>query len=1036
MAQKNNIARSFNYFLHTLLFFLILLQGMPLYGQKTGIRGHVKSSLGEALPGATVAIKGTTIGTITDLSGNFTLEINPDTHDTLVVSFVGYLSQLVEIGNNRFFEISLDEENLLIDELVVIGYGIQKKADLTGSVSSIDMEDLSRVPVAGIDQALQGLASGVTVTQNTGAPGEGVKVRIRGVGSINSGNSPLYIVDGIPTEDAMNSLSSNDIESLSILKDAASAAIYGSRANNGVVLITTKKGKAGKPGVQLNAMSGIQVHGPLTEMADKYEYAEIYNEAARNDNEDIESELLKRKLISDSLIETSSNVNHLEEIFRPAWIHDYNLSVNGGNEKNSFLISGSYFNQEGILLNSNYERYSAKVSLTSKTKRRLSIGSNMNFSKTTTNIVGSSGDGYGGNGGSAVRYAFFRCPTIPVYDENGDYTDLPDQSDLFGDGYNPVGLLENTLNKKGTYRAFGDVFATVDLLDGLSFTSRFGVDQYSYNQRRFNKTWGTNDRINNPNSLTVSDGLFTSWTWNNVLNYYLDLNDIHHFNIMAGTEAIKENGYNNETTEKDYTDQDPNVVYLGNGQGSISTSETRWGCGLLSFFTRLNYDYNGKYLISATLREDGSSRFAEGKRWGTFYSASAGWRIDREPFMESIDFVSQWKIRAGVGFIGNQDIGYYAYTDQISSGYNYSFGDISQDGYATSAFGNENVQWETSSQYDIGTDITLFQGQLNLTVDYYLKITRDMLTQESLPTSAGYSDPAWVNSGEIWNSGLEVEASYQKIMGDFRFITTVNISTLKNEVKDLASPIYGGRIDNGVYATKTEEGYPVGSFYLYEMEGIFQNEKEIVTHAYQGEDIKPGDVMFKDQDGNGIINANDRVHVGSAIPEFTAGFNFNAGYKNIDMVVFFQGAFGQEIYYQVATDIEGFYRPFNVTQRYYDERWTGEGTSNKQPRASWDAKSNNAKPSTRFLEDGSYLRLKSLQVGYTLPAKLSQKLSLEKCRIYFSGLNLWTWTRYPGLDPEMTTSDNSTSEGDRAAGIDWGTYPSAVAYNLGLQISF
>jgi len=998
------------------------------------LQGHITDQSGQGLPGVTIVYKGTTIGTISDISGNFTLPHKDE--KTLVISFIGFKTQEIPIGKNKFLSIKMEESHKLIDEVVAVGYGIQKKADLTGSVSSVNTNSLSKTTVAGIDQALQGLASGVTVSQNTGAPGEGVSVRIRGVGSINSENSPLYIVDGIPTEDAMNNISASDIESISILKDAASAAVYGSRANNGVVLITTKKGKAGKTHFEFNLLNGIQKHGPLTEMCNTNQYIELYNEAADNDNEDISSEILKRDLIDDSYAETLPDINHLEAIFRNANLQSYHLSASGGNEKTKYLLSGSYYNQEGILLNSDYDRYSGKASINSQAENWLKIGTNLNISKASTNIVGSSGDGYGGNGGSAVRYALFRCSAIPIYDENGDYVDEPDEIGFFGDGYNPVGLLKNTYNKRNTYRFFGDISGTISFLKNLDLTSHFGIDHYSYNQRRFNKTWGTNDRINNPNSLTVTNEQYNSWTWNNVIHYSFDIKKDNHFSIMIGSESVKEEIANNSTTEKDFPDQDINVVYLGNGQGSISLSDTKNTSDLLSFFARINYNYKSKYLLSGTIREDGSSRFAKGNRWGTFYSGSAGWRIDKENFMKNVDFLSQWKLRAGVGFIGNQNIGYFAYSDHINSGYNYSFGGISQDGYAMSAFGNEDVKWETSNQYDIGTDIVLFKGKFNFSIDYFRKTTKNMLTKESLPTSAGYADPAWVNNGEILNTGFDFDAGYQEKRGDFSYKINANFSTLKNEVKQLNAPITGGRIDNGVYATKTEEGYPVGSFYLYKQEGIFQNETEIITHAYQGEDIEPGDVKFEDANKDGIIDSEDRVHVGSAIPKMTMGLNFQAKYKNIDFTAFFQGAFGQKIYYQVATDIEGFYRAFNVTKRYYDERWTGEGTSNSQPRASWDAKSNNCKPSTRFLENGSYLRLKTLQIGYSLPQRTIQRLFIENCRIYFSGLNLWTLTKYPGLDPEMTTSDNSSSEGDRASGIDWGTYPSAISYNIGIQLTF
>ncbi len=1015
---------------------VFLLTVLQIWAQPETIRGTVTDNEGGPVPGANLYIKGTISGTTSDMEGNFSFAHPVSPSDTLVVSFIGYQSQEIHIGEQRQFNIVLAPEEQTIEELVVIGYGKQKKADLTGSVSTIQVEDLARVPVANLNEGLQGLSAGVRVSQTTGAPGEGISVRVRGIGSINSSNAPLYIVDGVPTKDAMNNISPNDIASISVLKDASSTAIYGSRANNGVVLITTKQGREGETVVNFDALLGVQTHGYLTPMTNKDQYVELYNEAAENDNQFVENEILKRPLISDSLAATLPDVNHLEEIFRPALQQQYSLSASGGNAQNQYLISGNYYNQEGILLNSDYERYSGKISINSQATQNVKIGTNINVSSTTRNIVGSSGDGYGGNGGSAVRYAFFRTPAIPVYDDEGNYVDLPEHTNFFGDGYNPVGLLEQTHNKRDEYRVFGDLSATIDLASNVKITSQLGLDHYAANQRRFDRNWGTNDRINNPNVLTASDEHFNSWMWNSVMEYRPDLGTGHQLTMTLGMEAIRETWYYNSASERDFKDQSMDVVYWGNGQGTISADESSWASTLLSFFARANYNYQGQYLFSATIREDGSSRLAPGNQWGTFYSGSAGWRIDKEPFMENVAVISQWKLRASVGYIGNQDIGYYAYSDQIVPGYNYPFGGVSRDGYAMSVFGNQNVRWETSNQFDIGTDVEFLRGKILLTLNYYQKYTKDMLTKESIPTSAGYADPAWINSGKVLNSGIESEIMLRHKKGDFSYRLTANFSTLHNEVLELKNPIYGGRIDNGVYATKTEKGYPIGSFFLYEMEGIFQNEVEIVTHAYQGSDIKPGDVKFKDQNGDGTIDSEDRVHVGSAVPDFIGGLSFNAEYKNFDAYLFLQGVYGQEIYYQIATDIEGFYRPFNLTMRYYNERWTGEESSNTQPRASWAAKSNNARASTRFLEDGSYLRLKALQIGYNFPENWLKRISVEHLRIYFSGLNLYTLTGYPGLDPEMTTSNNSASEGDRAANIDWGTYPRSVSYNIGLQLKF
>lgn len=1027
--------------LHKNIFFILFigLFSIPVNSnaQSKIITGKVTNLDGIELIAVTVAVKGTTIGAITSFAGDFSLNIPADIKEpVLIISYAGYEALEVRVGSTLHFNIQLEEKREQLDEVVVVGYGTQRKVDLTGSVSSVNMSKMETLPLAGVDQALQGKVAGVNITQNTGAPGEGVSVRIRGVGSINSSNSPLYIVDGVPTTNALNNLAVSDIESISVLKDAASAAIYGSRANNGVILITTKKGSSGKTIVIFNSQFGIQRHGSLTKMTNKDEYVEIYNEAANNDNAFVTNEILKRPLISPEYAATLSDVNHLNEIFQNAIIQNHSLSVSGGNDKTRYLLSASQFGQEGIILNSGYQRTIGKINISTDAFEWLQIGANINISVDENNIVGSSGDGYGGNGGSVVRYAFFRTPAIPVYDKNGEFVDLPDEPGFFGDGYSPVGLAMNQRNVRKETRVFGNLNATIKIADNLNLVSTLGIDKADFNQRRFDKNWGTYNRINNPNTLTVIDGEMMNWSWSNALTYQARLPEDHNLSVMLGTELIKGSIYRNSASEKDYPDQEANLVYLGNGQGPTTASESQDGYALASIFGRSNYSYKNKYLVSAVIREDGSSRFSPGNRWGTFYSLSTGWRIDREEFFENVSLINILKLRASFGAIGNQEVGYYAYSDQISPNYNYPFGGVSSDGYATSVYGNADIQWETSNQFDIGIDMSLLNNRLNFTADYFYKVTSNMLTQEPIPPSGGSIEPAWVNKGKILNSGFEFELNVKQAYENGRFSVSGILAILNNRVLELDAPISGARIDNGVYATLTEVGYPVGSFYLYEMEGIFQNNIEIITHAFQGDKIRPGDVMYKDQNGDGIIDENDRIHFGSAIPDFTLGLNVTAQYKAFDFALFTQGSYGNEIYFQIATDIEGFYRPFTVTKRYYDERWTGEGTSNTQPRASWSAKANNTKPSTRFLENGSYLRLKNLQIGYTMPTELSNKFFIERMRVYLMGQNLLTFTNYPGLDPEMTVSDNSTAEGDRAAGIGWGTYPAAVSLSIGLQLTF
>ncbi len=1033
----------------SLIIGLLLLFALVQAFSQTTVTGIVKSTKGETLIGVNVSVKGSTRGTITDLDGKFSLTIPADIIDpTLVFGYVGYSGQEIKVGTTRNFEIALTEEIQQLNEVVVVGYGVQKKIDLTGSVSMVDGSKLDKFAVSGVDQALQGRAAGVSVTQNTGAPGEGVSIRIRGTGSIYSNNEPLYVIDGIPTKDplALNSISTNDIESITILKDAASAAIYGSRANNGVVLVTTKKAKKGDGKIEIKVQTGVQTHGPLIPMVNTAQYVDIYNTAVNNDNPYLNS-LVKRPLISPALAATLPDVNHLAEIFRVAPTQTYDLSVSGGNEKTTYNLSASYFNQDGIIYNSGFSRATGRANVNSVVNDWLTVNGNMNIYHTSNDIIASNGDGWGGNGSNPVRYAFFRTPALATYDSTGNFTDFPKRPELFGDGYNPLGVAKKTHNTKlddGYNLKFNSI---IKLSEHLSFISNAGLDYNASNQRRFSENWGTNLRINNPNGLGIDNNFSSTWTVNNVFSYNNTFGEGHNISITAGEETIKATSYFESSQVSNIPNQTLSLVYLSNGLGIRTSGEGKSGNTLQSFFGRINYDYKGKYLLSAVLREDGTSRFAPKNQWGSFYSGSVGWVISDEDFFKNIKIIDRWKVRAGYGLNGNQDIpNWYAYTDLLAPQQNYPFSGIVNNGYAPSQLGNMDVKWETATQFDVGTDISFWKGMLTITVDYFNKVTHNMLVQQPLPPSVGYnavSGEPWINNGEILNRGFDFEAEHKNRIGDFGYSISANIATLHNEVLKMNGAIN----DLAFQFTRTEVGYPIGSFYMYKMEGIYQSELDIVKHAHQGNDlsitgqagdIRPGDVMYVDVNGDGKIDQKDITHVGSPIPTLTGGLNLSCDYKGIDLALFFQGAYGDKIYFQASRDIEGFYRPFAVTERYYTNQWTGPGTSNTQPIASWSDSQNNTLTSTRFLQDGSYVRLKNVQIGYTLPNSFILKAHLKKVRIYVSGTNLLTLTKYTGLDPEMTTNNNvAVGQGvDIVRNVDWGTFPTAISYNVGIDVTF
>ncbi len=996
----------------------------------TRITGKVITDNGQPLAGATVTVKNTSIVTSTDANGSFSLMV-PDAA-TLVITFLGFESQEVIVGNKTQLTIVMDAVSDALNEVVVIGYSTQKKKDLTGSVSIINSKDIASIPVGGIDQIMQGKAAGVAITQSSGAPGEGISVNIRGVGSINS-NKPLYIIDGIPTTDGINEISPNDIESINILKDASSAAIYGARATNGVVIVTTKRGSSGKAKFNFNGYSGVQTSGNLIKMANTSQYVNAYNTAAVNDG---------RAQIPVSISENLPDVNWLKEVLTPAMQHNLNFSVSGGTENSQYIFSTNYFKQDGLIINSGFDRFNLRTAVNSSISKFFKVGSNVNLSYSKTRQVGSSGDGFGnGNpGASIVRYALFRTPATPVFNENGQYVDLPTKPNYFGDGINPVALADSYNKNYNKYSVLGNGFAELSPVKNLKIKSDFGLNLILTDFKQFNKTFGIDRFWNASGSIGQSNENQLNFNWTNTALYDLLLGEKNVFNFLIGTELIKNKVSAFSASRSNFVNQEPNFQYLDNGSPLLSQN----GGGsahsaLFSGFGRVSYQYNNRYLASLNFRRDGSSRLSPDNRYGNFYSGSVGWKIDQESFMQNISLISTMKLRASIGQLGNQEIGNYPYTSIIQPQSFYPFGGVANQGVSIVSKGNPDVRWETSTQTNIGLDLGILQNALTLTADYYIKNTSDLLIQLPEPSSAGSAGAPTVNAGKAQNKGLELELSYRnKIGNNWNYNVAGNMAMLHNEMISLAggAPLAGARIDNQYYATLTAVGHPIGAFYLLQQEGVFQNAAEVFSHAYQGPGIVPGDVMYKDVNKDGLINEDDRTFVGSPLPKFTFGLNGNIQFKSFDLNLFFQGVSGNKLYNQVLTDIEGFYRPFNLTERVVTNSWTGEGTSNTYPRLSWTGASNNKRPSTRFLEDGSYLRLKNVQLGYQLKDKVLSHIGISSMRVYASGQNLLTFTKYSGLDPEMYTNNNSSGDGARAVGIDWGTYPSARTITIGLNANF
>ncbi len=700
-----------------ILLVMILSATMSLFAQRV-VEGTVADAKsGETLIGVTIQIKGTISGTTTDIDGKYRL-VSDQLTDTsvLMFSYIGYTTIEQVLGSRTKLDIQLNSGQVMLDELVVIGYGSAKKRSVLGAVTKVNNKELTMLPVADVAQALQGRAAGVQVTQNTGAPGEGVSVRIRGAGSINSGNEPLYIVDGIPTANALQILTPGDIENISVLKDASSAAIYGSRANNGVVLITTKKGVKGKTRVTYHGQTGFQKATRLTKMVNTADYVTVYNEAAVNDNSYITGDVPHRDLITTEDAAKFSDINYVKELLQTAPVNSHEISLSGGNESTNYLLSMSYFNQKGIIAGSGYARGTARLDVNTEASKWLTVGLSMLTGLSSNDIIGSSGDGAGGNGGSVIRYAFFRNPAIPIRFPDGTFVDRPAEyfgaqkyDSFLGDGYNPIGMAALNENNRKDDNYLGKAYFTAKITKELNFTTNLGLDYRNSYSRRFDPTWGTMDRINAKNNLSIGNESTSNISVNSVFNYETKYGESHTFSAMAGFEAIKNSGKGLYASDMDFPIQQKELIYIGNGLGVKVSSQNEYASTLASFFGRASYDFKGKYYVSGTLRRDGSSKFSGDNKWGTFYSLSAGWVMKAENFLKDVSWLTNLKLRAGYGAIGNQDIGLYAYSDRISPYYNYPFGGVVNSGYAQSALGNADLKWETSYQYNGGIDAELYE---------------------------------------------------------------------------------------------------------------------------------------------------------------------------------------------------------------------------------------------------------------------------------------------------------------------------------------
>ncbi len=992
------------------LLILLLFSALPLSAQnKKTITGTILDEKGESIIGASVAIKGTANGTITDIDGKFFLDVNEN--DILAVSYIGFLSQEISVAGKTDFQITMKENAEMLDEVVVIGYGVMRKRDLTGAVSSIDSKSMQDKPVANIGEALQGKASGVQII-NSGAPGSNVSIRIRGISTINN-SEPLLVIDGVPTDLSLNALNMDDVQTVDVLKDASATAIYGSRGANGVVLITTKKGKSGDGVVSFSANWGIQEATSMPDMLNASQFASYHNDMIANyagtEN------LMQRPDFADPTT-WGKGTDWMDELFGTSLIQNYSLSYSGGTDKSNYYVSAGILDQEGIVTNTSYRRYTVQFNGESKVKSWLKFGNNVTLSHDNKK-----------QGSYSIRDAMAAQPTQPVYNEDGTYSGPGNPAYWYGDIKNPLGNAKvNSQTTKG-YNLLGNVFAEINLFDRVTFKTLGGIDFKFWDNTNFNPKYDWKP-IPQPESYRYeASNKSLTYLWDNTLTYIETFNKNHHLNVMIGSSA-QNNVYNqmNAGVQGFLSDKN-NQLSNGLNQPTVGGTKNDWA--LLSFMGRANYNYADRYLFTLTVRRDGSSRFSEDNRWGTFPSVAAAWRLSEESFYRENKWVNDVKVRAGYGVTGNQwGIDNYAYYTKLKTG-QYVFNGIPVSTLYPLVMSNPDVKWETVKQWNAGVDLALIDQRINLSLDGYIKNTTDMLVPMAVPITTGYSDiyvPS-INAGKVRNTGWELTISSRNLTGELEWNTDLNVSYNKNEVISMNDgvPLFTGDDINMTKILVNAEGNPINSFYGYVTNGLFQNWDQVNNASIQVPGgTSPGDICFMDLDNNGVINDNDRTYIGNPTPEWSFSMNNGFTYKNFDLQLFLQGVAGNDIYNANRIWQEGMSVPQNQTAKVLD-RWTGEGTSNSVPRAVYSDPNKNTRHSNRFVEDGSYLRIKNLTFGYTLPETVSKKAFLQTVRLYMTCRNLYTFTKYSGFDPEVG-----------ANGVDLSTYPLTRTYSLGVNVKF
>lgn len=1013
--------------------------------QAKNISGQVVGQSGEGIPGVTVVVKGTNAGTITDIDGFFTLP-NVKGDATLIISFVGMRTQEISVESKSDFKIVLQEETIGIEEVVAVGYGSQSRMKISSAITSVKAEDIKSMAATGIDKAIQGKAAGVLVTNNTGEPGGGVTIRVRGTTSIGSGNDPLYVIDGIPLENTqtsnrnvgenrvngMSQINPADIESIEILKDAAATSIYGARAANGVVLITTKRGVKGKGEVSIDIHSGLSTVTNKYDLLGASDYAVLVNEGRA---QLAASEPQYSPFFTDAFIKNPTvNTNWQDEIFRTGVLSEINLALRGGTDATKYMVSTGYYSQEGIIIGSDFKRLNMRANIDQDLGKKITLGTSLYAAYTNQNRTKNDGspekaDASNNNhlyGGSVLSTALVKAPTTPVYLEDGSFSNDVNQME-YGNPVRQALAVEITNN---VTRIIASAYAKIDLYKGLNFRTQVSGDIRSELENWFDPP-NANAFVGTDWRGQKSQRTFNqkAWTLENYFTYATGVGD-HSFTVLAGNtvqETIWESSFilvSGIVSEK--------VSTLNAGTDIDIANSDKQAYGITSYFGRFNYDYKSKYLLLLNARYDGSSRFGKENRYGFFPSGSVAWRVSAEPFMESLNFVSDWKIRTSYGVTGNQEISNYASRGimTVGTGTNSGSNYTDQTGGVISSLPSPDLKWEETTQFNIGTDISLFHNRLNVTADYYIKTTDNLLFEVPLPSTRGVSSKL-ENIGKMENRGFELALNGTVLSSNtFNWTADFNISTNSNKVLELMDDkdvIVSGA--GGKSIARVDE--PI-SFYLYEREKYV--------------DPETGLVIIVDQDESGDLpNEKDLVLAGSPFPDFFGGLTNNFSYKNFDLSVFFQYSYGNKIYNATRRWLETMTLNdrtiigANTTQTAFDNRWQSPGDITEYPVVNYDDRNNNYTLSHNgWLEDGSYLRLKSVTLGYSFEQRFLSRLNLKSARIYLTANNLLTFTNYSGFDPEVDhfTGVNGGANSGLLRGYDYGSYPQSKSFRLGINLTF